>query len=147
MGELSNFLGSDTVRIFLNNSAKTIYEFKAQNPATKVALFDELKVENEIYKHGTTILIDTLEEVQAQNEVHNQVIKKYKQEFGVKNEDFINKHKISVVMSKERKHARTALVNHLKNLNTGLLSDQRSDRSTTVNSPQSVQIPKSNQNN
>ena len=39
-------------------------------------------------------------------------------------------------MSKERKHARTALFNHLKNMNTGLL-----------NSPPSVQIPKSNHNN
>ena len=76
MGELTNFLWSDTVRIILNNSTKTINEYKAQNPATKVALFDELKVKNEIYKQGTTILIDTLEEVQAQNEVNNQVIKK-----------------------------------------------------------------------
>ena len=118
MGELTNFLGSDTVRIILNNSAKTINELKAQSPATKVALFDELKVENEIYKQGTTILIDTLEDVQAQNEVNNQAINKYEQEFGVRNEDFINKHKISVVMSKERKHARTALLNHLKNMNT-----------------------------
>ena len=104
MGELTNFLGSDTVRIIHNNYAKTINEFKAQNPATKVALFDELKVENEIYKYGTTILIDTLEEVQAQNEVNNQTIKKYEQEFGIRNEDFINKHKISVVTSIDRKH-------------------------------------------
>ena len=118
MGELTNFLGNDTVTIILNNSAKTINEFKAQNPATKVALCDKLKVKNEIYKQGTTILIDTREEVQAQNEVNNQTIKKYEQEFKVRNEDFINKHKISVVMSKERKHARTALLNHLKNMNT-----------------------------
>ena len=46
MGELTNFLGSDTVIIILNNSAKTINEFKAQDPAPKVALFDELIVEN-----------------------------------------------------------------------------------------------------
>ena len=76
MGQLSNFLGIDTVWIILNNSAKIINEFKAQNPATKVALFDKLKVENEIYKQGTTILIDTLEEVQAQNKVNNQTIQK-----------------------------------------------------------------------
>ena len=118
MGELSNFLGSDTDRMILNNCAKTINEFKAQNPATKVALFDELKVENEIYKQRTTILIDTLEEVQAQNEVNYQTINKYVQEFGVRNDEFIQKHKISVVMSKERKHARRALLNHLKNMNT-----------------------------
>ena len=114
MGELTNFLGSDTVRIILNNSAKTINEFRAQNPVTKIALFDELKVENEIYKQGTTILIDTLEKVKAQNEVNNQVIKKYEHEFGVRNDDFINKHKISVVTSKERKHARAALLNYIK---------------------------------
>ena len=118
MGELTNFLGNDTVRIILHNAAETINEFKNQNPATKLALVDKLHGENEIYRQGTTILIDTFEEVQAQNEVNNQVIKKYEQEFGIRNEDFINKHKISVVTSKERKHARTALLNHLKNMNT-----------------------------
>ena len=70
-----------------------------------------------MYKQGTTILIDTLEEVQAQNEVNNQKIKKNEQEFGIRNKDFINKHEISVVTSKERKHARAAILNHLKNIN------------------------------
>ena len=118
MGELTNFLGNETVRIILHNAAKNINEFKNQNAATKLAIVDKLHGENEIYKQGTTILIDSLEEVQAQNKVNNQVIKKYEQEFGVRNEDFINKHKISVVTSKERKNARAALLNHLKNMNT-----------------------------
>ena len=118
MGELTNFLGNDTVRIILYNAAETINEFKNQNPATKLALVDKLHGKNEIYRQKTTILIDTLEEVQAQNEVNNQTIKKYEQEFGVRNDEFINKHKISVVTSKERKHARTTLINHLKNMNT-----------------------------
>ena len=112
------FFGNETVRIILYNAAETLNEFKNQNPAIKLAIVDKLHWENEIYKQGTTILIDTLEEVQAQNEVNNQVIKKYKQEFGVRNEDFINKYKISVVTSNERTHARTALLNHLKNINT-----------------------------
>ena len=121
MGELTNFLGNETVRIILHNAAENINEFKNQNPATKLALVDKLHGENEIYKYGTTILIDTLEEVQAQNEVNNQVIKKYEQEFGVRNKDFINKHKISIIVtSKERKHAREALLNHLKNINTNI---------------------------
>ena len=85
IGELTNFLGNDTVRIILQNAAKTINEFKSQTPATKIALVDKLHVEHEIYRQGATILIDTLEEVQAQNEVNNQVIKKYEQEFGVRN--------------------------------------------------------------
>ena len=118
MGELTNFRGNWTVRIILYNAAEILNEFKNQTPATKLALVDKLHGENEIYKQGTTILIDTLEEVQAQNEVNNQVIKKYEQEFEVKNDDFINKHKISVVTFNERTHARTALLNHLKNMNT-----------------------------
>ena len=118
MGELTNILRNDTVRIILHNAAENINEFKNQTPATKLALVDKLLGENEIYRQGITILSDTLEEVQAQNEVNNQVIKNYKQEFGVRNDDFINKHKISVVISKERKHARAALLNHLKKMNT-----------------------------
>ena len=99
MGKLTNFLGNDTVRIILHNAPETMNEFKAQTPATKLALVHKLHGENKIYKNGTTILIDTLEEVQAQNEVNNQVIKKYEQEFGLQNVDFINKHKLSVVTS------------------------------------------------
>ena len=34
MGELTNFLGNDTVKIIHNNSAETINEFKAQSTAT-----------------------------------------------------------------------------------------------------------------
>ena len=118
MGELTNFLRNDTVRIILPNAAETMNEFKNETPATKLVLVDKLNKENEIYRQVTTILIDTLEEVQAQNEVNNQVIKKYKQEFGVRNDNFINKHKISVVRSKDRKHQRAAVRNHLKNMNT-----------------------------
>ena len=75
MGELTNFLGNDTIRIILHNAAETINKFKNQTPATKLALVDKLHGENKIYRQGTTILIDTLEKVQAQNEVNNQVIK------------------------------------------------------------------------
>ena len=86
------FCGNDTVRIIRHNAAETLTKFKNQTPATKLALVDKLHGESEIYRQGTTILIDTLEEVQAQNEVNNQVIKKYEQEFGVRNDDFINKY-------------------------------------------------------
>ena len=120
MGQHTNFLGCYTVRIILNNADKTINKFKARNSSTKLALIDKLQVENEIYRNGTTILIDNLE-VQAQNKVNNQAIKKYEQEFEVRNDDFINKHKISIVTSKERKHARTALLNYLKHINTQIL--------------------------
>ena len=34
MGKLTNFLRNDTVTIILNNSAKTINKFMAQNPAS-----------------------------------------------------------------------------------------------------------------
>ena len=50
MGELTNFFGSNTVRIIFNNATETINELKAQSPATKIALVNKLEVENEIYK-------------------------------------------------------------------------------------------------
>ena len=118
MCKLTHFLGTDTVRIILNNSDKTMNEFKAQSSATKFALVYKLQVKNKIYKQKTTILIDTLEKVQAQNEINNQKIKKYEQEFKVRNDAFINKHKISVVTSNERTLARVALLNHFQSINT-----------------------------
>ena len=48
MGELTNFLGNDTVRIILHNAAETINEFNAQTPATKLVLVAKLHAENEI---------------------------------------------------------------------------------------------------
>ena len=42
------------------------------------------------------------------------------EKLNIKNKDFIRQEKITVVMSNERKHARTALVNHLKNMNTNI---------------------------
>ena len=99
MGDLTNFLGNDTVRILLNNASKNINEFRSQSTATKVVLADELITENELYKQGIPILIDTLDEVQAQNKVQSIAIKNYEKELGVKNDDFIQKHKISVTMT------------------------------------------------
>ena len=117
MGDLTSFLGNDTVRILLNNATKNINEFRSQSTATKVVLADELIAENELYKQGIPILIDTLDEVQAQNEVQSIAIKNYEKELGVKNDDFIKKHKISVTMTKNQEHARTAVINHIKNMN------------------------------
>ena len=117
MGELTNFLGNDTVRILLNNATKNINEFRSQTNGTKIVLADELIAENKLYKQGIPILIDTLDEVQAQNEIQSLAIKNYEKELGVKNDDFIKKHKISVTMTKNREHASTAVINHIKNMN------------------------------
>ena len=117
MGDLTNCLGIDTVRILLNNASKNINVFRSQSTASKVVLADELIAENELYKQGIPILIDTLDELQAQNEVQSQAIKNYEKELGVKNDDFIKKHKISATMTKNREHARTAVINHIKNMN------------------------------
>ena len=42
MGELTNFLLNETVRIILHNAAENINEFKNQNAATKLAIVDKL---------------------------------------------------------------------------------------------------------
>ena len=62
-------------------------------------------------------MIDTLDEVQALNEVQSLAITNYEKELGVKTDDFIKKHKISVITTKNRDHARTAVINHIKNMN------------------------------
>ena len=38
-----------------------------------------------------------------------------KEDFGIKNEEYIRKHKLSTVMTEERKHARDALISHINN--------------------------------
>ena len=60
MGELTNFLGNETLKIILHNATETINKFQAQTPATNLVLVDNIHAENEIYRQGTTILIDNL---------------------------------------------------------------------------------------
>lgn len=75
-------------------------------------------METEIYNKGTTKLIKTLKELQAQNKANNQTIKQYEQEYEIRNNDNINKYIINVVTYNEKNYARAALVDHFKSMNT-----------------------------
>ena len=118
MGELTTYFGSDTIRTFLDEASDNINKFKDQNAATKAELADDLKVKNVIYERSVPILLDARNTVQAQNEIKDIVIKNMEDKLNIKNEDFIRQERITVVMTKERKHARAALLNHLNNMNT-----------------------------
>ena len=50
MGDLTNFLRNDTVKILLNNATNNINKFRSQTNATKIVLADELIAENKLYK-------------------------------------------------------------------------------------------------
>ena len=110
MGELTTFFGSDTIRTFLDEASDNINQLKDKNAATKADLAGDLKVKNVINKQSVPILLDARDTVHAQNEIKNIVIKKMEEKRNIKNEDFIRQEKITVVMIKKRKHARTAPV-------------------------------------
>ena len=116
MGELTTYFGSDKIRTFLDEASDNINKFRDQSTATKAELADNLKVKNVIYERSVPILLDALDKVQAQNEVKDIVIKKNEKKIKYQNEDFIRQEKITVVMTKERKHARTALVKYLTSM-------------------------------
>ena len=52
------------------------------------------------------------------------------EKLNIKNKDFIRQEKITVVMTKERKHARTALVNYLTSMKQPI-QQQSQQRKTT----------------
>ena len=129
MGELTTYFGINTIRTFLNEASDKINKFSAQNAATKADIADDLKVKNVIYERSVPILLDALDTVQAQNEIKDIVIKNDRKTKYQK-WDFIRQEEITVVMTKKRKHARTALVNYLTSM-IQLIQQQSQQRKTT----------------
>ena len=129
MGDLTTYFGIDTMRTFLDEASDNINKFSAQNAATKADIADDLKVKNVIYERSVPILLDALDTVQAQNEIKDIVIKNDRKTKYQK-WDFIRQEEITVVMTKKRKHARTALVNYLTSM-IQLIQQQSQQRKTT----------------
>ena len=115
MGEISKYFGNDTMKLVLDNASENIKTFNSKNHATKLNLVDDLYIKNEIYKQAVPELIETLDEVEADRDLKVKIIKQMEEDFGIKDDDYIRKHKLSVVMTEERKHARKALISHINN--------------------------------
>ena len=115
MGEITKYFGYETMKLFLDNASKDIKNFQSQTPKTKLALVDDLYAKNEIYKQAVSELVETLDEVEADRNLKDMIIKKIKNDLGIKNEDYIRKYQLSVVMTEDKKHARKALICHIHN--------------------------------
>ena len=113
MGEITKYFGNDTMKIFIDNASENIKQFNSKNIATELELVDELYAKNEIYKQAVPELIENLDEVEADRDIKSMIIKKMEEDFGIKDEDYIRKHNLSVTITEERKHARKALINHI----------------------------------
>ena len=115
MGEISQYFGNDTMKLFLDNASENIKTFNSKNPATKLDLVDDLYTKNEIYKQAVPELIETLDEVEADRDLKAKIIKQMEEDFGIIDDAYIRKHKLLVVMTDERKYARKALISHINN--------------------------------
>ena len=101
------------MKLFIDNASENIKTYNSKNHATQLDLVDDSFIKNEIYKQAVPELIETLDEVEADRDLKVMVIKKMKKDFGIKDEDYIRKHKLSVVITDERNHARKALISHM----------------------------------
>ena len=131
MGEISKYFGNNTMKLFNDNASKNIKTFKSKNPATQLDLVDNLYAKNEIYKQAVPELIETLDEVEANSDLKAKIIKQLYEDFGVKDNDSIRKHKLSVVITDERKHASKALISHINNKYKTLIPLQLSQHKLT----------------
>ena len=114
MGEISKYFGNDTMKLFIDNASENIKTFNSKNNTTKLDLVDDLYIKNEIYKQAVPKLIETLDEVEADRDLKAMEIKKQiEEDFGIKDEDYIRKHKLSVVITDERNHARKVVNSHM----------------------------------
>jgi hypothetical protein len=115
MGEITAYFGEKAMVGITDMALEKSQKFIAQSGSTKLALADELKVENETLKIAAHELIETLDETEADRELKIKTIKKYEEVFGTKNEEFIQQHHISVVRkTDEKSFAKRALWNHLE---------------------------------
>ena len=70
---------------------------------------------NKIYKQAVPELVETLDEVEADRDLKAMIIKKMQKDYGIQNDEYIRNHKLLVMMTEERKHARKVLISHINN--------------------------------
>ena len=78
MGEITKYFGNETIKIFLDNANENINKFNSQTPITNLTLVDDLYAQNEVYKQAVSELYETLDEVEADRDLKDKIIKKWK---------------------------------------------------------------------
>lgn len=68
MGEITTYFGKETISIIISKAQDNLQEFFKQSKATKAAVANDLKIENEILKIRAHEMLDALKTSKAQNE-------------------------------------------------------------------------------
>ena len=89
MCEITKYFGNETMKLFLDNAHENINKFNSQNPITKLTFVDDLYAKNEVYKQAVSELVDSLDEVEADCDLKDKIIKKMESDLGIQNEDYI----------------------------------------------------------
>ena len=72
------------MKFFIDNASENIIDFQSQNPITKLAIIDDLYAKNEVYKQVVSELVETLDEIEADRNLNDMIIKKMENDLGIK---------------------------------------------------------------
>jgi hypothetical protein len=131
MGTLSQYadlFGKELADYFHKKSLEETREERAQTGATKIAKFDEAVVSRALAVHALREAFDTLQESAEEKEMMRATLKKYEEVCGEKNEDFLARHEMQVVIPSGQALAKKSLADHLRKKYSSVLQAAKQPR-------------------
>lgn len=111
---LTPYLGERIVNDIKIEAIERSKEFMEKNPATKLALVDQTKLELEMYKVGTRHIINALDDSEARVKELEKHIDYYKNSFCEVDKNFVERGGLEVVRTDDRIHAKRSLSRYIQ---------------------------------
>jgi hypothetical protein len=134
---LVQILGNTIVDDIRELAIEESTNFIKQTPATKLALVNDIKIENIMMKHGIGHLIEVIDEMGAENELLEKRVEHLVKTHGQEDADF--KDNLVVYRTPEKEHAKIALIKHIQNYENNRKNRQANNK---VKPTQEVRISK-----
>ena len=111
---LQEYLGPKIFDDIRNKAVEDSSEFMKQTGSTKLALADNLKVENSMLKQGVHHLINVIDDAGAEIELLEKRNQYYQKTFGDINKEYLNKPELSVTKTADKSHAKRLLIKYVQ---------------------------------
>jgi hypothetical protein len=128
LAQYTDLFGKELVEHFHTTSLEETREERAQTGATKIAKYDEAVVDRTLAVHALREAFDTLQESAEEKEMMRAALKKYEEVCGEKNEDFLARNEVQVVIPPGHALAKKTLAEHLRKKYSSVLQAAKQPR-------------------
>ncbi len=113
--ELQPYLGNKLLTDIKNNAVKAIKVFNKQSDATKLQLATQNKMELEMYRQGTTHLINALDETAKELEESEIKVDYYQKQYGEVNQEYVKQYSMELIIPDQNAYAKKRLAKYMDN--------------------------------